>query len=71
MYWYIALSTKYPKNRRVVIKLVRERYIIIALTVEADVSAIKACSLVYLGYGAINDLSIQSALTQAIKRIKG
>lgn len=69
MYWYLTTNNKYPKNRRIAIKLTHAKYIVIALTVEADTSAIKMCRLNYLGYGSINDYHIQGALTYAIKNI--
>lgn len=69
MYWYLTVSNKCPKNRRIAIKLVKARYILFALTVEADISAIKACKLVYLGNGSINDKDIQGAIIRAIKAV--
>ena len=69
VYWYLTISNKYPKNRRIAIKLTHAKYIVIALTVEADTSAIKACRLNYLGCGSINDYHIQSALTLALRKL--
>lgn len=62
MYWYLTKGSKYPKNRRVVTRIVKPKYILFALTVEADKNAVEECKLTYLGYGELSDRKIQVAL---------
>lgn len=70
MYWYLTLNNTYPKNRRLAVRLIKSKYAVFALVIEADISAIKTCQLIFLGVGLYNDRHIQKALTSALKRIK-
>lgn len=69
-YWYVTRSKKKPKNRGLVSVVLRQSYTLIEFAIEADCSMEEAFGLCYVGYGRINEQSLQISLLRAIKQLR-